>query len=158
MAAFTQIENSIKILLVEDNPADVRMASLALRDSDLPHELTILSDGEAVLDYLKQSGPYAGSPRPDVVFLDLNLPRVTGLEILLEMRKDKVLKDIPVVVLSGSDSPETVQDAYNAGADLFIHKPVNLERFSFIFLYVAEIQKSGKFIPHLPSPGPPFRP
>lgn len=145
MRALAQVEKKMKILLVEDNPADVRLASMALKESDFPHELVILSNGEAVLDYLQQSGPYAESPRPDLVFLDLNLPRVNGVEILLEIRKDPVLKELPVVVLSVSDEPDIIRDVYDAGADLFMTKPVDLNRYSFIFRYVAEVYRGRKF-------------
>lgn len=146
MATLAKTENTIKILLVEDNPSDVRLASLALKGSNFPHELMILSNGEAVLDYLRRSGPYAEAPRPDLMFLDLNLPRVNGVEILLEIRKEPALKDLPVVVLSVSDEPETIRDAYDAGADLFITKPLSPDRYAFIFQYVSEVFGSRKFI------------
>ncbi|HJT23547.1 MAG TPA: response regulator, partial [bacterium] len=139
MTTLVKTENKIKILLVEDNPSDAKLVSLALKGSDVPHELVVLSNGEAVLDYLQQNGPYAGSPRPDLVFLDLNLPRLNGVEILLEIRKDPSLRYLPVVVLSVSDAPENIRESYDAGADLFITKPTDLDHFSFIFQYVTGI-------------------
>ena len=157
MATLTKTENKIKILLVEDNPADVRLASLALKGSDFPHELMVLSNGEAVLDYLKRSGPYAEAPRPDLVFLDLNLPRLNGLEILLEIRKDPALHSLPVVVLSVTDAPEVIRDAYDAGADLFVTKALDLDRFAFIFRYIAEVFNGSKFS-HPDLPPEPFHP
>lgn len=148
MKTLIKTEAKIKILLVEDNPSDVRLSSLALKSSDFPYELRIISDGEAALDYLKQSGPYAEAPRPDIIFLDLNLPRMNGVEILLELRKDPALRNLPVVVLSGSNLPENIQEAYDAGADLYLTKPMNLDQFSFLFQYVSQIFKGRKSSGH----------
>jgi CheY-like chemotaxis protein len=143
MRTLSRIENEIKILLVEDNPADVKLASLALEASSLPYVLSILSNGESAEDFLKQSGPYAGSPRPDIVFLDLNLPRRNGVEVLWDIKQDPALKDIPVVVLTVSNDPRIIQEAYDAGANLFMTKPTDLGEFSSLFEYVSRLFTKG---------------
>jgi two-component system, chemotaxis family, response regulator Rcp1 len=120
------------ILLVEDNPADIHIAQRALRDSPFSVELIVARDGQAALDYLLRHGAHATSPtwrRPDLVLLDLNLPRVDGREVLKQIRSHPGLRPIPVVVLSTSHRQEDVQELYLAGANTYIEKPQDYPRF-----------------------------
>jgi CheY-like chemotaxis protein len=119
------------ILLVEDNPADVQIARRALRESSSPVELIVVPDGQEALDYLlRRNGRDAGRWRqPDLILLDMNLPRLSGLEVLRHVRADAALCSVPVVVLTTSRRPEDVQQMYAAGANTYIEKPQDFGRF-----------------------------
>jgi two-component system response regulator len=120
------------ILLVEDNPAEVKIAERALRESGFAGGLLVVRDGQEALDYLFRSGRHAhdsGWRCPDLVLLDLNLPRVNGREVLERLRANPDLKAVPVLVLSTSDRPEEVEEAYAAGANTYIQKPQDFGRF-----------------------------
>jgi chemotaxis family two-component system response regulator Rcp1 len=119
----------IDILLIEDNPGDVRLTQEALRDGKVINNLTVVSDGVEALDFLRQKGPYADAKRPDVILLDLNLPRKDGREVLAEIKEDSELKRIPVVVITSSKSEEDVLRSYNLHANCYVTKPVDLEQF-----------------------------
>src|SRR4051812_24134864 len=120
------------ILLVEDNAADVKITQRALKDSGLPVDLLVVRDGQEAVDYLLRRGPHAANPgwrSPDLILLDLNLPRLTGREVLQLIRSTPGLKAVPVVVLTTSRRPEDVQDMYAAGANTYIEKPPDFARF-----------------------------
>lgn len=121
------------ILLVEDNPADVKITQRALRDSGLPVELIVVRDGQEAIDYLFRQGHHAqsnGSWRsPDLILLDLNLPRMNGREVLERIRNSPTLATVPVVVLTTSRRQEDVQQMYAAGANTYIEKPHDFQRF-----------------------------
>jgi CheY-like chemotaxis protein len=119
------------ILLVEDNPADVQIAQRALRESGSPVELIVVRDGEEALDYLGRRNGAAGTPwrRPDLILLDMNLPRLGGLDVLRHIRADADLRSVPVVVLTTSGRPEDVRRMYAAGANTYIEKPPDFGRF-----------------------------
>jgi CheY-like chemotaxis protein len=119
----------IDILLIEDNPGDVRLTQEALRDGKVINKLTVVSDGVQALDFLRQKGRYAGATRPDVIFLDLNLPRKDGREVLAEIKDDPDLKRIPVVVITSSKSEEDVLRSYNLHANCYVTKPMDFEKF-----------------------------
>jgi len=119
----------IEILLVEDNPGDVRLTREALREGKIHNNLAVVEDGVEALRYLRGEGPYAGSPRPDVILLDLNLPRKDGREVLEEVKADPHLRTIPVVVLTSSDAERDVVRAYDLHANCYVTKPVDLEQF-----------------------------
>jgi two-component system response regulator len=119
----------IEILLVEDNPADVRLAQEALKRGRIAHHLSVVSDGEAALDFLHAEGPYAGAPRPNLILLDLNLPKRDGREVLEIIKADPALRRIPVVVLTTSDREGDVFNAYDNHANALIHKPLEFEQF-----------------------------
>jgi CheY-like chemotaxis protein len=119
----------IDILLVEDNPGDADLAREALEAGKLNNQLFVVGDGETAMDFLYQSGSYAEMPRPDLILLDLNLPRKDGREVLADIKTDKDLKRIPVVILTTSDAEEDVLKSYNLHANCFITKPINLNRF-----------------------------
>ncbi len=119
----------VEILLVEDNPGDVRLAVEALKDAKVSNNLSIVTDGEAALEFLRRQGPYAQAARPDIVLLDLNLPRKSGREVLCDIKDDPKLRTIPVVILTTSQAEEDILKAYNCNANCYITKPVDLDQF-----------------------------
>lgn len=118
-----------EILLVEDNPGDVRLATEALKGGALPVSVCVVEDGLEAMAYLHQEGRYAEAARPDLILLDLNLPGMNGHEVLVEIKGDQVLKRIPVIILSISVAEEDLLRAYDSHANAFISKRVNLEQF-----------------------------
>jgi chemotaxis family two-component system response regulator Rcp1 len=120
------------ILLVEDNPADVKITQRGLRDSASPVELLVVHDGQEAVEYLLREGALADNPewrRPDLILLDLNLPRLNGRQVLERIRATPALRAIPVVVLTTSRRQEDVQEMYAAGANTYIEKPQDFNRF-----------------------------
>jgi len=122
----------IEILLVEDNPGDVRLTQEALKGGKIWNEFNVVSDGVAALDYLHRRAPYESAVRPDLVLLDLNQPRKDGREVLAAMKADPELRMIPVVVLTTSQAEEDVIRAYNLHANCYVTKPVDFEQFTRI--------------------------
>lgn len=140
----------IEILLVEDNPADVRLTREAFKEGHINNRLTVAKDGVEALDYLKRRGQFAGAPRPDMILLDLNLPKKDGREVLAEIKVDERLCGIPVVVLSTSQSEDDVRSSYDLHANCYISKPVDLDHFISVvhsiekfWLEVAQLPPSG---------------
>jgi len=123
------IPRPIEILLVEDSPGDVTLTIEALRDAKVANNLHVARDGEEALQFLRQEGEFADKPRPDLVLLDLNMPRKDGREVLADMKADPVFKRIPVVVLTTSQSEDDVAAAYNLSANCYVAKPVDLDQF-----------------------------
>ncbi|HET6676331.1 MAG TPA: response regulator [Nitrospiraceae bacterium] len=119
----------IEILLVEDNPGDVRLTKEALKEAKVINNLTVLKDGVEALAFLRQEGPYAAAKRPHLILLDLNLPRKDGREVLAQIKADDALRRIPVVVLTTSEDEQDVLKSYNLHANCYVTKPVDLERF-----------------------------
>jgi two-component system, chemotaxis family, response regulator Rcp1 len=119
----------IDILLVEDSPADVRLTREALNEAKVVNTLHVVQDGMAALDFLHQQGQYAASPRPDLILLDLNLPKKDGREVLAEIKQAEGLRLIPVVVLTTSRAEEDIVRSYDLRANAYITKPVDLEQF-----------------------------
>ncbi len=119
----------IDILLVEDSPADVRLTREALKEAKVLNTLHVGEDGMAALDFLHNRGKYDESPRPELILLDLNLPKKDGREVLAEIKQDEQLKRIPVVVLTTSRAEEDVVRTYNLHANAYVTKPVDFERF-----------------------------
>jgi two-component system, chemotaxis family, response regulator Rcp1 len=120
---------AIDILLVEDNPGDVRLAQEALKDSKMKNQLFVVEDGVEAMAFLRQQGKYAAMPRPDLILLDLNLPRKSGREVLAEVKNDDNLKRIPVVVLTVSRAEEDIIKCYNNYANCYITKPLDFNQF-----------------------------
>ena len=118
---------SVDILLVEDNPGDARLTREALAQSAMPSTLYDVRDGEQAMAFLRREGPYASAPRPRLVLLDLNLPRLDGREVLEDMKNDPALRHIPVVVLTSSEAEEDILNCYRLHANCFVTKPVDLE-------------------------------
>ncbi|MBW4555604.1 MAG: response regulator [Trichormus sp. ATA11-4-KO1] len=119
----------IEVLLVEDNPGDAQLTRIALEDSKISVNLNVVEDGVEAMAFLRKQENYASAPHPDIVLLDLNLPRKDGREVLAEIKADQSLKRIPVVVLTTSQSEEDVLKAYNLSANCFITKPVDFDQF-----------------------------
>lgn len=142
----------INILLVEDNPADVRLMHEALKSGRLYCQLVVVEDGEAALDYLQRRPPHQDAPRPDLVLLDLNLPKKNGMEVLSVVKSDDGLRSIPVVVLTTSDRDEDVVKSYALHANCYIRKPPRLEDFMRV---VQTIDDFWLTIVRLPPKGPP---
>ncbi|HEX5683508.1 MAG TPA: response regulator [Ideonella sp.] len=131
----TQLPNSlraIEILMVEDNPGDVRLTREALKHHKVSNELHVVEDGVAALDFLHRRPPYEQAPRPDLVLLDLNLPRKDGRQVLASIKSDELLKTIPVVILTTSQAEEDVVRAYKLNANCYVTKPVDFEQFKRI--------------------------
>lgn len=120
---------SVNILLVEDNQGDVRLTKEALTNTKVPSRITVAVDGVEAMAILHQQDRYADVPRPDLILLDLNLPRKDGREVLAEVKADPVLKRIPIVILTTSQAEQDVYKAYDLHANCFITKPVDFERF-----------------------------
>lgn len=120
---------AIDILLVEDNAADVRLTMEALREGKVRNRLTVARDGEEALEILRRRGAHENSPRPDLILLDLNLPRKDGREVLAELKNDPDLKRIPVVVLTTSAAEIDIVKSYQLHANCYITKPVDLDQF-----------------------------
>ena len=119
----------VEILLVEDSPADVLMTREAFEQARLVNTLHVVDDGEQALAFLRQEGMYASSPRPDLILLDLNLPRKNGVEVLEEMKSDHQLQSIPVVILTTSHTEQDILSSYDLHANCYIVKPVGFEKF-----------------------------
>lgn len=117
------------ILLVEDNPGDVRLTEEAFREGQIKNTLHVVNDGVGAMEFLRRHGEYADAPRPDIVLLDLNLPRKDGDEVLDEIRDDSDLEAIPVVVLTSSEAQEDIVQSYELQANAFLTKPVDPEEF-----------------------------
>lgn len=128
----------IEILLVEDDPGDVLMAREALEEGKVANHLAVVADGVEALAYLRAEGDYADRPRPDLVLLDLNLPRKGGLEVLEELKADDVLKRIPVVVLTTSDAERDIIVSYDLHANAYIKKPVDFDQFVSVVRQIDE--------------------
>ena len=120
---------TLNILLVEDDPADVELTSEALKDSKLWIKLRTVEDGEEAMAFLRRKGKYQDAPEPDLVLLDLNLPKKDGREVLKEIKEDPDLKHIPVVILTTSSSEKDIVRTYHLGANCYITKPVGLDQF-----------------------------
>lgn len=119
----------IEILLVEDNPGDVRLTVEAFKEGKVRNRLHVVEDGLAALAFLLRTGRHADAPRPDIILLDLNLPGKDGREVLAEIKADPALRRIPVVVLTTSQAEQDILTCYNVNANCYIHKPVSLDAF-----------------------------
>ena len=121
--------NPIELLLVEDSEPDVRLTIEALREAKVKNRLWVVEDGVEAIDFLRRNGRHADVPRPDLILLDLNLPRKNGREVLAEIKADPNLKNIPVVILTTSHSEKDVLQAYDLHANCYIVKPVGFDNF-----------------------------
>jgi CheY-like chemotaxis protein len=141
------------ILLVEDNPADIKITQRALRESAVPVELLVVRDGQEAVEYLLRQGEHAGSAAwrsPDLILLDLNLPRMTGREVLERIRTTPALKSVPVVVLTTSKRQEDIQEMYAAGANTYIEKPQDFNRFVEVLKTIQRYWLDTALLPPLP--------
>lgn len=140
----------VDILLVEDSEGDARLAKEALKDSKISNHLYHVTDGVKAMDFLKKKGEYADMPRPDLVLLDLNLPRKDGREVLADIKSDENLKRIPVVILTVSSDEADVLKTYNLHANCYITKPIDLDQFMKVvqaiedfWLTIVKLPKNG---------------
>ena len=143
----------LTVLLVEDNPRDVRLTQRAFQQAGLPHDLRVVRDGDEALAYLHREGAYKEietAPRPDVILLDLNLPRMGGHELLREVKQDSRFKQVPIIVLTTSERPDDVRLAYDAGANAYLLKPVEFNRFTEV---IGQLGKFWLEIVELPPEG-----
>ena len=129
---------SIEILLVEDNPGDARLTVEAMREAKVRNRMHVVEDGVEAMAFLRRQGRYGEAPRPDLILLDLNLPRKDGREVLAEVKADPALKRIPVVILTTSRAEEDVLRAYDLHANCYVTKPVDLAQFMKIVSQIDE--------------------
>lgn len=120
----------LDILVVDDNPGDIRLTAEALKDEEMQNSLHTARDGVEAISFLRRTGRYGDAPRPDLILLDLDMPGMGGLQVLAEIKRDKALRDIPVVVLTGSHEIEDVVKTYDLHANCYITKPIELDQFT----------------------------
>jgi CheY-like chemotaxis protein len=123
------VAKTVEILLVEDNPGDIRLTQEVLKEGKIHNHLNVVEDGEQAISYLHRHEPYSHVPLPDLILLDLNLPRRNGLEVLQMIKTSEALRHIPVVVFTTSEAAEDITSAYNLYANCYITKPIDLEQF-----------------------------
>lgn len=138
----------LTILLAEDEPADAALVKSALKDTQIPSELHHVADGREAMDFLQRKSPFAKAPRPDVVLLDLNMPRMDGREVLRAIKEDPELRAIPVVVLTTSDVERDVESSYQSGAAGYAVKPIDVDKF---FALIRDIELYWKTMKRWPS-------
>jgi len=149
----SEMKSAHAILLVEDNPADVKITQRALKESGAPVDLIVVRDGQEAVDYLLRQGAHAGSVdwrSPDLILLDVNLPGMTGREVLERVRSTPALRTVPVVVLTTSRRQEDVQQMYAAGANTYIEKPRDLTRFIQVLQTIHHYWLDTALLPPLP--------
>lgn len=141
----------VEILLVEDNPGDVRLTLEIFKEAKLANKITAVEDGVEAMAYLRREGRYANAARPDVILLDLNLPRMDGREVLEKIKRDEDLRSIPVVILTTSRAEEDILRSYNSHANCYITKPVDLGQFMKVvesiedfWLTVVKLPRGGQ--------------
>jgi chemotaxis family two-component system response regulator Rcp1 len=143
---------TIDILLVEDDPGDVRLTREALKEGKVLNTLQVVGDGIAALEYLRHEGRYSKSPHPDIILLDLNLPKMDGRELLAKIKTDSKLRRIPVVILTTSKAEEDILKSYDLHANCYITKPVDMDQFINV---VKSVEKFWFTIVKLPPDGTP---
>jgi len=141
------VNNRFIIFLVEDNPADVRLTQEALVNGKVQHELHVASDGEEAMAFLRRQESFRQAPRPDLILLDLNLPRKDGREVLAEIKADPDLMAIPVIILTSSQAEEDILKSYNLYANGYIVKPVDLDQFFKVITQIKEFWMSIVILP-----------
>jgi chemotaxis family two-component system response regulator Rcp1 len=143
-------DDAVDILLVEDNPGDVRLTREAFAEARIDADLHVVRDGEAALDFLHRRGEFSDVPRPDLVLLDLNLPKVGGMEVLRRLKEDSTLRRLPVVVLTGSESPEDIAESYDQCSNAYLTKPVDSEEFIQLIEAIESFWLSAAKLPPTP--------
>ncbi len=140
----------VEVLLVEDNPADVRLTCDALLEGPIAKRITVVKDGAEAVDYVRRRGAFQAAPRPDIILLDLNLPKRDGIDVLREIKTDPSLRSITVIVLTTSDHLRDVNTAYDASANCYVVKPRELDQF---YAAMRGIEKFWMEMAALPAPG-----
>jgi CheY-like chemotaxis protein len=128
----------MEILLVEDNPGDVRFTAEVLKEAQVRNNLNVAKDGVEAIAFLRREGQFANAPRPDLILLDLNLPKKTGLEMLNEIKNATHLKDIPVVILTTSEAEPDINKSFDLSANCYITKPIDVERLTMVLNSIKE--------------------
>ncbi len=144
----------MEILLVDDSPSDTEFTVEALKEASVCNRLSVVSDGVQALEFLRQEGDYARAPRPDLILLDLNLPRKDGREVLSEIKSDEALRSIPVVVLTTSRAEQDVIDAYKSHANCYINKPIEFDQFLSVVRSIEAFWLLLVTLPHPAAHGP----
>lgn len=129
MTLIEQVGRPVEFLLVEDNPGDVRLTREALKDSKVRNNLNVLGDGISALAYLRRESPYENALRPDIILLDLNLPKMDGREVLSKIKADPAFRCIPVVVITSSEAEQDILRTYDLHVNCYVTKPVDLDQF-----------------------------
>lgn len=142
----------VEILLVEDNPVDVMMTKEAFSSSRVCNNLHVAEDGEEAMDFLHKRGKFSSAPSPEIILLDLNLPRKDGREVLAEIKGDPLLKHIPVIILTTSEDEADVWSSYKLQANCFVTKPVDMEQFTKALNCIGEFWFTLVRLPILPKP------
>lgn len=137
----------VNILLIEDNPGDVRLTQEAFKEGRLATDLNVVMDGVEAIKYLKKESPYTDVPTPDLILLDLNLPKRDGREVLQEIKTDNQLKRIPVVVLTTSNAEQDILKSYNLHVNCYINKPVDFDKFFDIIQKIEDFWLSTAILP-----------
>ena len=138
----------VDVLLVEDDPGDILMTREAFQHHKIQNKLHVVTDGEQALQFLRQTGEYTGAPRPDLILLDLNLPRRSGHEVLAELKEDPQLRIIPVVILTTSQAEEDILRSYSLHANAYVSKPVDFERFMDVIRQIDNFFVTVVKLPH----------
>ena len=149
MARIEEVGRPVEFLLVEDNPGDVRLTQEALKDSKVRNNLNVLGDGMSALAFLRREAPHEHAPRPDIILLDLNLPKMDGRELLSHIKADPKLKRIPVVVITSSEAEQDILRTYDLHVNCYVTKPVDLDQFIKV---VQSIETFWLTIVQLPLP------
>jgi len=147
---YPTIPRPVEILLVEDSPADVALTQEALQDSKLSNNLYVVTDGEEALKFLHRTGKYSSMPMPDLILLDLNLPKKTGLEVLREIKSDERLSMVPVVIMTVSKDEKDIVESYRLHANCYIRKPVKFGEFIEIVKSIEDFWFSIVTLPPKP--------
>ena len=143
------IGRPVEILLVEDNPGDVRLTEEALKEGKVINNINLVNDGVEAVSFLHKEGKYADAVRPDLILLDLNLPKKDGREVLMEIKKDEALRRIPVVVLTTSKAEEDIIRTYDCHANCYITKPVDFDQFIKVVKSIEDFWLSLVRLPHM---------
>ena len=151
MAHAVRQKKPINLLLVEDNPADVRLTEEALKEGSISVSLSVASDGVEAVDFVFRRGKYANAPRPDLILLDLNLPRKSGREVLSEIKGDPDLKRIPILVMTTSTAEQDVARAYSLNANCYIAKPLELAEFIGVVQSIEDFWMTRASLPSNPA-------
>jgi len=137
----------VDVLLVDDSPGDMRLIVEALKDGGTQNRLHVAKDGMDAVAFLRRRGKHVDAPRPHLVLLDLNMPRMSGLQVLAEIKGDSELKHIPVVILSGSEDAENIVKTYNLHANCYVTKPVDLEQFTTVVKFIGDFWLTAATLP-----------
>ncbi len=134
----SQVGKVVEILLVEDNPGDVRLTQEAFKEGKMINNLSVVEDGVEAMAFLRREGKYTDVPRPDLILLDLNMPKKDGREVLAEIKQDPKLKHIPVIILTTSQAEQDILKSYDLHANCYISKPVNLNQFDAVIKSIKD--------------------